>query len=198
MPERTASLHLYYDLAQAVPVRHQFPDIKCSPVPESIIQCPFECFSGCMANLFYSYQYLLPGLLLGLIIFGCVMIIYMLFRHFSKRKVEKELLMRAEIRGEYEDKRREKISKSLKERNIKKKEAMAEPKPVVAEQYLKEEEKQIVNVLKQREGSCEQGTLRVVTGMPKSTLSRILTELEQRSIIYKEKRGKKNIVFLRQ
>ena len=106
--------------------------------------------------------------------------------------------MRAEIRGEYEDKRREKISKSLKERNIKKKEAMAEPKPVVAEQYLKEEEKQIVNVLKQREGSCEQGTLRVVTGMPKSTLSRILTELEQRSIIYKEKRGKKNIVFLRQ
>src|SRR3990172_4109388 len=51
MPERTASLHLYYDLAQAVPVRHQFPDIKCSPVPESIIKCPFECFSDGAADV---------------------------------------------------------------------------------------------------------------------------------------------------
>jgi len=144
-----------------------------------------------------AYFYLLPGFLLGLIIFGIIIIIYMLYKTYHKRKVEKELILRAEIRGEYEDKRREKISKSLKERNLRKKEELKEPKPVVAEQYLKEEEKQIVNVLKERERSCEQGTLRVVTGMPKSTLSRILKELEDRNIIRKEKRGKKNIVFLR-
>ncbi len=63
--------------------------------------------------------------------------------------------------------------------------------------HLKEDEKQIVNVLKQRDGQCEQGTLRVVTGIPKASLSRLLMELEARNIIYKEKRGKKNIIFLK-
>lgn len=63
--------------------------------------------------------------------------------------------------------------------------------------HLKEEEQQIVQVLAQREGQCEQGTLRIVTNYPKSTLSRILSELEERNIIYKEKRGKKNLVFLK-
>jgi len=143
-----------------------------------------------------AYYYLMPGFLLGLIIFGFILIVFMLRRYFRNRKLAKELLLRAEIRGEYEDRRREKISRSLKERNLKKKEVPVEPKPA-AEHYLKDEERQIVNVLRQREGSCEQGTLRVVTGMPKSTLSRILKELEDRNIIYKEKRGKKNIVFLR-
>lgn len=143
-----------------------------------------------------SYSYLLPGFLLGLIIFGFILIVYMLYKYFNKKKVEKELLFRAEVAGEYEQRRKEDMKRARKERTVKKVSAENES-PVVVEQYLKEEEKQIVNVLKQREGSCEQGTLRVVTGMPKSTLSRILTELEQRSIIYKEKRGKKNIVFLR-
>ena len=64
--------------------------------------------------------------------------------------------------------------------------------------HLKEEEETVINVLKQREGQCEQGTLRVVTGFPKATLSRILKELEDRKIIYKEKRGKKNLVFLKE
>ena len=141
-----------------------------------------------------AYYYLMPGFLLGLIIFGFILIVFMLRRYFRNRKLAKELLLRAEIRGEYEDRRREKISRSLKERNLKKKEVPVEPKPA-AEHYLKDEERQIVNVLRQREGSCEQGTLRVVTGMPKSTLSRILKELEDRNIIYKEKRGKKNITI---
>jgi len=65
------------------------------------------------------------------------------------------------------------------------------------ETHLKEDEEQIINVLKMRENQCEQGTLRVVTGFPKATLSRLLKELEDRKIIYKEKRGKKNLVFLR-
>ncbi|MBW2970655.1 hypothetical protein KY320_00680 [Candidatus Woesearchaeota archaeon] len=63
---------------------------------------------------------------------------------------------------------------------------------------LKEDEEMIVNVLQQREGKmCEQGTLRVITGWPKSSLSKLLTELEERGVIHREKRGKKNLVFLK-
>jgi len=65
------------------------------------------------------------------------------------------------------------------------------------EKHLKEDEEQIINVLKMKENKCEQGTLRVITGFSKATLSRILKELEDRKIIYKEKRGRKNLVFLR-
>lgn len=65
------------------------------------------------------------------------------------------------------------------------------------EKHLKEDEQQIVNILKKRKGSCEQGTLRVITGFSKASLSRLLKELEDRKIIYKEKRGKKNVIFLR-
>lgn len=64
-------------------------------------------------------------------------------------------------------------------------------------QHLKEEEQQIVRILKQRDKQCEQGTLRVVTGFSKAHLSRLLMELEARKIIYKEKRGKKNLIFLK-
>lgn len=65
------------------------------------------------------------------------------------------------------------------------------------EKHLKEDEAQIIRILKQREGCCEQGTLRVITGFSKAKLSGILKELEERKIIYKEKRGKKNLVFLK-
>ena len=67
----------------------------------------------------------------------------------------------------------------------------------LVEKHLKPDEEQIINVLKKREGRCEQGTLRVVTGFSKATLSRLLKELEDRKVIYKEKRGKKNLVFLK-
>ncbi|MBU0535676.1 MAG: hypothetical protein KKE20_01830 [Nanoarchaeota archaeon] len=66
------------------------------------------------------------------------------------------------------------------------------------EKHLKEDEEQIVNILKQRENKCEQGTLRVITGFSKAKLSGLLKELEDRKIIHKEKRGKKNLVFLRE
>lgn len=65
------------------------------------------------------------------------------------------------------------------------------------EKHLKEDEEQIFNILKRKEGSCEQGTLRVITGFSKATLSRILKEMEDRKMIYKEKRGKKNLIFLK-
>jgi uncharacterized membrane protein len=63
--------------------------------------------------------------------------------------------------------------------------------------HLKDDEQQIVRILKKRKGSCEQGTLRVVTGFSKASLSRLISELEARKIIYKEKRGKKNLIFLK-
>ncbi len=64
-------------------------------------------------------------------------------------------------------------------------------------EHLKEEEQQIVRILKQKEKQCEQGTLRVITGFSKAHLSRLLMELEARKIIYKEKRGRKNLIFLK-
>jgi len=63
--------------------------------------------------------------------------------------------------------------------------------------HLKEEEQQIIRVLQQKEGKCEQGTLRIITDFSKAHLSRLLMELEARKIIHKEKKGKKNIVYLK-
>ena len=87
---------------------------------------------------------------------------------------------------------------SIKVREITKKKKSVNPKkePKILE-HLKEDEKQIVRVLKQRSGQCEQGTLRVVTNFSKAHLSRLLSELEARNIVFKEKRGKKNLVFLK-
>ncbi len=64
--------------------------------------------------------------------------------------------------------------------------------------HLKEDEEQVVNLLKQREGKCEQGTLRIITGFSKAKLSGLLKELEDRKIVHREKRGKKNLVFLKE
>jgi uncharacterized membrane protein len=90
---------------------------------------------------------------------------------------------------------KEKLKKAKKEvKIIKVKEPEKEPRIL---EHLKEDEQQIVRVLKEREGSCEQGTLRVITDFSKAHLSRLLMELEARKIIYKEKRGKKNLVFLK-
>lgn len=67
----------------------------------------------------------------------------------------------------------------------------------IIEKHLKEDEKTILNILKMKHGQCSQGTLRVVTGFPKATLSRVLMEMEVRGLIYKEKSGKKNMVYLK-
>jgi len=62
---------------------------------------------------------------------------------------------------------------------------------------LKPEEQRIVNILNKKDGECEQATLRLITDHPKATLSRILKELEQRNIIKKVSKGKKNIIVLK-
>ncbi|MBN1545000.1 hypothetical protein JW898_06085 [Candidatus Woesearchaeota archaeon] len=65
------------------------------------------------------------------------------------------------------------------------------------DRHLKEDEQQIINVIRLKEGCCEQGTLRIATGFSKAKLSGLLKEMEVRKIIHKEKRGKKNLVFLK-
>lgn len=62
---------------------------------------------------------------------------------------------------------------------------------------LKPIEKRIVNILHKKGGESEQATLRLVTELPRASLSRILKELEQRNIIKKISRGKKNIIALK-
>lgn len=66
------------------------------------------------------------------------------------------------------------------------------------DRHLKEDEQQIINVIRLKEGRCEQGTLRIATGFSKAKISGLLKELETRKIIHKEKRGKKNLVFLKE
>ncbi|MBI2129153.1 hypothetical protein HYU07_02845 [Candidatus Woesearchaeota archaeon] len=66
------------------------------------------------------------------------------------------------------------------------------------DEHLKEDESQIINILRMKEGRTTQGTLRVITGMPKASLSKLLSELEARKVVHKEKSGKKNIVSLRE
>jgi uncharacterized membrane protein len=65
------------------------------------------------------------------------------------------------------------------------------------EKYLKEDERTVINILKMKQGSCSQSTLRVAGDFSKAKLSRLLMELEERGIIYKDSVGKKNIITLR-
>lgn len=65
------------------------------------------------------------------------------------------------------------------------------------EKHLKEDERIVWNVLKLKNNSCSQGTLRVVTDFSKAKLSRTLTEMELRGIVYKQRIGRKNIVTLK-
>ena len=79
-------------------------------------------------------------------------------------------------------------------------EPKTEEKPKVEEtefeEHLKEEERHIVNILRQKEGKCQQSTLVVLTGYSKAHLSRILQEMESRKLITKAAKGNKNIILL--
>ncbi len=66
------------------------------------------------------------------------------------------------------------------------------------DEHLKEDEEQVMKILKTKGGSCEQGTLVLITGMSKAYVSRVLQELEERKVIVKEKRGKKNIIHIKE
>ncbi len=72
-----------------------------------------------------------------------------------------------------------------------------EKEPSNIEFRLKEDEKTVINVLKLKNGSTSQSTIRIATGFSKATLSRILMELEARNVIIKEKKGNKNLIILK-
>ncbi len=80
---------------------------------------------------------------------------------------------------------------------IKTKKDDSEKKPQNIDFHLKESELAVINVLKLKNGSTTQSTLRIATDFSKATLSRILKELEERNIISKEKKGNKNLVILK-
>jgi len=65
------------------------------------------------------------------------------------------------------------------------------------DRYLKEDERIVINVLRMKHNSCTQATIRVVTDFSKARLSRILSELEERGIIFKEQQGRKNLITLK-
>lgn len=98
-------------------------------------------------------------------------------------------------------KERKALERKAKSKPSKKKSSEAKPKKSKPEpkllEHLKEDEQQIVRIIRQKGGSCEQGTLRVITNFSKAHLSRLISELETRKVVYKEKRGKKNLVFLK-
>ncbi|MAF35528.1 hypothetical protein CL622_00210 [archaeon] len=64
------------------------------------------------------------------------------------------------------------------------------------EAHLKSDEKEIVRLLRQKGGKCQQSTLVVITGHSKAQLSRMLQEMESRQIIKKTTKGNKNIIVL--
>ncbi len=72
-----------------------------------------------------------------------------------------------------------------------------EKKPLNIEFRLKEDEKAVINVLKLKNGSTSQSTIRIATGFSKTSLSRILMELEARNVILKEKKGNRNLIILK-
>lgn len=63
-------------------------------------------------------------------------------------------------------------------------------------EHLKEDERQIVEILKRKGGMCMQGTLLTIADFSKSKLSEILSELESRRIISKRKKGRSNVISL--
>ena len=67
----------------------------------------------------------------------------------------------------------------------------------ITELQLKEDEKIIARILKQKEGECYQSTLAVITNFSKAKLSRILEEMEQRNIVKRLEKGKKKLVILK-
>ena len=65
------------------------------------------------------------------------------------------------------------------------------------QEHLKADEREIVNILKARGGSCEQGTLVFASGYSKAKVSELIKELAEREIVFKKEKGKKNIIFLK-
>lgn len=63
--------------------------------------------------------------------------------------------------------------------------------------HAKDEEKQVIRILNNKNGSCEQKTIQFLTNYSKAKLSRLLSEMEDRNIIHKEKKGRKNIIHLK-
>ena len=79
-----------------------------------------------------------------------------------------------------------KIKKEIQEKIVK------EP-----ELHLKDEEKQIVRIIEKKGGKVNQSTLVTISDFSKAKVSQLVKELEERKIVKKVKKGKKNVIILR-
>ena len=134
------------------------------------------------------------AIILGLVTLALAIVLVLLIRYILAEKRKKRALREKVERmdtdeAEYARENMEEFSSSG--------EKPAFDKYSDVDKYLKEDERRIVDILRQREGICSQGTLRVVGNFSKATLSRLLKELEERNVIKKEQRGKKNLVILK-
>lgn len=134
-------------------------------------------------------------LIISFIVLFLFSIVYILFQYKSKTKSNNKDM---DIVVEKENNDENLIIKNSKIDDIPEKEVPIKVEKIDnARSHLIAEEREIYDVLERKEGSCEQSTLVIATGIPKSTLSRVLFQLEERNFIYREKVGKKNIVHLK-
>src|SRR3989344_6751401 len=70
-------------------------------------------------------------------------------------------------------------------------------KKIEIPENIDEEEKKIISILNEKEGSIYQSDLIKETGFSKVKITRILDKLEQRKLIDRKRRGMTNIIVLR-
>ncbi|PIN86955.1 hypothetical protein COV19_02055 [Candidatus Woesearchaeota archaeon CG10_big_fil_rev_8_21_14_0_10_44_13] len=130
---------------------------------------------------------IMAALMLALLAIFFFLLRYLLLEKKKKRALREKVKVMDKDEADYYKENREDIEKEEKTFSV----------DEDVDKYLKEDERAVVNILRQRGGICSQSTLRIAGNFSKATLSRLLVELEQRNIIKKEKRGKKNLVILR-
>ena len=82
--------------------------------------------------------------------------------------------------------RKPKVKKEIQEKVVNK-----------PELHLKEEEKQVVRIIERKGGKVNQSTLVTISDFSKAKMSQIIKELEERKIVKKVKKGKKNVIILK-
>jgi DNA-binding MarR family transcriptional regulator len=109
---------------------------------------------------------------------------YIALQHKKSRALREKIRPKADVQeNDYIDEHKEEISDLSMDTDV--------------DKYLKEDERTVISILRQRGGIVSQSTLRIAGNFSKATLSRILKELEERNIIKKEQRGNKNLVILK-
>ncbi|MCX6706569.1 MAG: MarR family transcriptional regulator [Candidatus Woesearchaeota archaeon] len=166
-----ASIMLLSALSSAV-----FAQDKEANVSVQVVRMPDETSIFTLILLFILFVLLLAAVY--------YLLRYIALQHKKSRALREKVRPKADIEeSDYMHEHKEEISDLSMDTEV--------------DKYLKEDEKTVISILRQRGGVMSQSTLRIAGNFSKATLSRILKELEQRNIIKKEQRGKKNLVILK-